>query len=159
MKELNIQVPEGYEIDQERSTFEKIIFKKKCSYPKSWEEFCETNPSVQGEYYIASNSNIIRDTASYNRVSIDKNHCKTVEEAEAFLALLQLKRLWHEYTYNWSENLESIWSIGYTPNSGFLLFSTVCNNSSMFFFPNKKLAEEFFNNFNDLFIKTEPLYK
>ena len=28
-KEIKIQVPEGYEIDKEKSTFEKIIFKKK----------------------------------------------------------------------------------------------------------------------------------
>ncbi len=28
-KELKIQIPEGYEIDKENSTFEKIVFKKK----------------------------------------------------------------------------------------------------------------------------------
>ena len=28
-KELKIQIPEGYEIDKEKSTFEKIVFKKK----------------------------------------------------------------------------------------------------------------------------------
>lgn len=28
MKELKIEIPKGYEIDKEQSTFEKIIFKK-----------------------------------------------------------------------------------------------------------------------------------
>ena len=41
-KELKIQVPEGYEIDKENSTFEKIVFKKvENELPKSWEELGE----------------------------------------------------------------------------------------------------------------------
>ena len=28
MKEFKIEIPEGYEIDKEKSTFEKIVFKK-----------------------------------------------------------------------------------------------------------------------------------
>ena len=28
-KEIKIQVPEGYEVDNEKSTFENIVFKKK----------------------------------------------------------------------------------------------------------------------------------
>ena len=39
-KELKIQIPEGYEIDKEKSTFEKIVFKKKDTNPRSWEEYC-----------------------------------------------------------------------------------------------------------------------
>ena len=38
-KEMKIQVPEGYEIDKENSTFEKIVFKKvENELPKSWED-------------------------------------------------------------------------------------------------------------------------
>ena len=33
-KELKIQIPEGYEIDKENSTFEKIVFKKKDTKTK-----------------------------------------------------------------------------------------------------------------------------
>ena len=41
-KELKIQVPEGYEIDKEKSTFEKIVFKKvEKELPKSWEDLYE----------------------------------------------------------------------------------------------------------------------
>ena len=35
-KELKITIPEGYEIDKEKSTFEKIVFKKKDTKPRSW---------------------------------------------------------------------------------------------------------------------------
>lgn len=159
-KELNITIPEGYEVDKEKSTFEKIIFKKKTNkYPKSWNEFCKEKPVSSTEYYIDYISTVQGyQEPQYRRNEADKNLCKTKEEAEAFLTLIQLKRLWHEYTYDWEKNLESVWSIGYTPNSGFLLFNTYLNNSSMFFFPNKKLAEEFLYNFKDLFEKLKPLY-
>lgn len=34
-KEVKIEIPEGYEIDKENSTFEKIVFKEvKCKYTK-----------------------------------------------------------------------------------------------------------------------------
>ena len=45
-KELKIEVPDGYEIDKENSTFERIVFKKKHTYLKSWKEFCEEIESV-----------------------------------------------------------------------------------------------------------------
>lgn len=41
-KELKIQAPEGYEIDKENSTFEKIVFKKEeRKLPKKWEDLYE----------------------------------------------------------------------------------------------------------------------
>ena len=39
-KELKIEVPQGYEIDRQKSTFEKIIFKKIAENPKTWEDYC-----------------------------------------------------------------------------------------------------------------------
>ena len=58
-KELKIDIPEGYEIDKENSTFERIVFKKKYTYPKSWEEFCENKPTTYEEYYISLLRNYI----------------------------------------------------------------------------------------------------
>ena len=40
IKELKIEVPQGYEIDKQKSTFEKIVFKKIPENPKTWEEYC-----------------------------------------------------------------------------------------------------------------------
>ena len=34
-KELKIEIPQGYEIDYQKSTFEKIIFKKNPREPKN----------------------------------------------------------------------------------------------------------------------------
>ena len=42
-KKLKINIPEGYEVDKELSTFEEIIFKK-IEYgklPRTWDEYRE----------------------------------------------------------------------------------------------------------------------
>lgn len=49
-KELKIEIPDGYEIDRENSTFEKIVFKKiESKLPKSWEEL-----KIISGYYLDS---------------------------------------------------------------------------------------------------------
>ena len=106
-KELKIEVPEGYEIDQKNSTFEKIVFKKKHTYPKSWEEFCENNETTNKEYFIGWDSQVMTSCIKNKDYDKDRNLCKTEEEAEAFLALMQLKRLWHEYVDNCSEKAKN----------------------------------------------------
>lgn len=39
MKELKINVPEGYEIDEDKSTFENIVFKEKIKLPQTLGEY------------------------------------------------------------------------------------------------------------------------
>ena len=157
-KELKITIPEGYEIDQEKSTFEKIIFKKANKYPKSWDNFLKNNPNANGEYFITTDSKIHQlDVITHSRNDIDQNLCKTKEEAEAFLALIQLKRLWHEYTdgfdgvnFNYSIQL-----VDYIVYDWVVDEIDECN---LFSFPSIELAQEFLNNFKELFKKVEPLF-
>ena len=53
-KELKIEVPEGFEIDREKSTFEKIVFKKvERDLPKRWEDL----KTIKG-YYVHIGSKI-----------------------------------------------------------------------------------------------------
>ena len=76
--ELKIDIPEGYEIDKEKSTFEKIVFKEKCTYPKSWEEFCKNNKIINNEYFISVGSTITPIYFGDNREHrMDRNLCKT----------------------------------------------------------------------------------
>ena len=35
-KEIKIEIPEGYEIDREKSSYEKIVFKKKTRRALYW---------------------------------------------------------------------------------------------------------------------------
>ena len=53
-KSIVIDIPDGMCIDESNSTFEKIVFKKKYTYPKSWEEFCKNTP-INEEYYLNKN--------------------------------------------------------------------------------------------------------
>lgn len=91
MKELNIQIPEGYEIDKEQSTFERIVFKEKKEEPISW----ETLPKVIG-YSVDTYSEIFHDTTGYS-IEMYKNVFKTRRQADAALALAQLSQLIPEY--------------------------------------------------------------
>lgn len=61
MKELKIEVPKGYVIDKENSTFECIKFKKKQEI-RTWDDLCEAG-EVSDEirlsgYFIGEGSNI-----------------------------------------------------------------------------------------------------
>ena len=156
-KELKINIPEGYEIDKDNSTFERIVFKKKENIrPKSWEEFCESG--IDKEYCIDEYSDI-NEVFRFKRrnCNTDRNLCKTKEEAEAFLALIQLKRLWHEYIDNYSKKVNGYYCIDCFCRS--VLHNISSSGGFLFKFPTKELAEEFLNNFKDLFIKASPLWK
>lgn len=53
MKTLKIDVPNGYEIDKEKSTFENIVFKKKDKVIIQWERrHCGVEIKDDGEHFI-----------------------------------------------------------------------------------------------------------
>ena len=161
-KSIVIDIPDGMCIDESNSTFERIVFKKKCTYPKSWEEFCENNKITNKEYFIGTCSTITSICSRTDRAfSTDRNLCKTKEEAEAFLALIQLKRLWHEYVDNYSEKVDTYYYIDRFSSIESCDFkvSEVCSRRKYLFkFPSRELALEFLNNFRDLFIEASPLW-
>ena len=146
-KEIKIEVPKGYEIDKEKSTFEKIVFKKIPENPKTWEEYCSL---MEGKtihypdyYYIILRS--FQD--AYNMFA-------TEERARQFIALgklLQLRDYWVKgydtFSYIvWSNNVRrlfvSYW-VGLTPYP--------------LTFPTKEMAEEFKDCFEDLIKQAFPL--
>ena len=161
-KELKIDIPEGYEIDKENSTFEKIVFKKKHTYPKSWEEFCENNQETNDEYFIGWDSQVMTIRIKNKDYVLDRNLCKTKEEAEAFLALIQLKRLWHEYVDNYSGKVDDYYYIDFFTSINGCQCRVLPNCSViskfLFKFPSRELAQEFLHNFKDLIIKASPLW-
>ena len=160
-KSIVIDIPDGMCIDESNSTFERIVFKKKCTYPKTWEEFCKNTP-INEECSLNKDSSIRTIIIGTRDCEVDRNLCKTKEEAEAFLALTQLKRLWHEYVDNCSEKLEDIYYITCFRETDGIEFNVYHSISLietfLFKFPSKELAEEFLNNFKDLFIKASSLW-
>lgn len=85
-KSINIIPPEGYEIDKEKSTFEKIVFKKKNSdinnsdkqvlgyyYSYISQAIMETKPYPLKDYsltkYFSASEKVARSNTAKNRIS------------------------------------------------------------------------------------------
>lgn len=102
-KELKIVAPDGYEIDRENSTLERIVFKKKpIALPKSWEEFCSCHPRQIGESFIAIDSRVSSNVNSGARLpTSDRNLLPNYDAARQHLALMQLHQLRDYYRQGW----------------------------------------------------------
>lgn len=94
-KEIKIQVPEGYEIDKEKSTFERIVFKKKENTINSWEDL----KKIKG-YYINNNSNIAYSGGLLENHEQHKNVLLNEKYAKSALALAQISQLLPYYDSN-----------------------------------------------------------
>jgi len=97
-KKLEINAPEGYVIDQENSTFEKIVFKKHV--PKivgRWEDL----PLIGG-FYIGAFSVLTEYQGEMPPSDTNSNTCKTPNQAEGLIALAQLSQLYDNFIDGWS---------------------------------------------------------
>lgn len=161
-KEIKINVPNGYEIDKENSTFECIKFKPiKKELPKTWEEYCETNPRRKGESWLSDSSLIesLDFSAGECRDCVnDKNLLPNKEYAKAILALCQLIQLRDCYNDGWVPDWTSTafkYCIYVYENN---IITGVCNTSSrVLTFKTQELRDEFLNNFRDLIKIAKPL--
>lgn len=126
---------------------------------KSWEEFCKCYDITDVEYFIDDLSNI--STISDSRdAKVDRNLLATEEDAKAFLALIQLKRLRDQ----WWEVLD--WKADYTDYTYKHIIvaerneiSTACTirYNRVLIFPTKEVAEDFLKCFRDLIEKAKEL--
>ena len=85
-KDIKITIPEGYEIDMEKSTFERIVFKKKEATINSWEDL----RNIKGVFIdYASN---IQECEAFQ---CDENRNTFLNEkyAKSALALAQISQL------------------------------------------------------------------
>ena len=157
MKELKIEIPTGYEIDKEKSTFEKIIFKKKNTKPKSWEEYCN---NFSGELFYFSNRNSIESVVTSDGMSYTaKDYLPSKELAESFLAMMQLMSLrqaWiNDWEPSWKNNSISIW--GVISREYKVKVDNFYTTAMPLSFPTKEMAEDFMNCFKDLLEVAKPL--
>lgn len=93
-KEFNIQIPEGYEIDKENSTFESIKFKS-IKKNITYEVICEYLFKDKNSFYIANPGEI----SNYLSVCsfMDKNNATNRKQLERVLALNQLLNIAEYY--------------------------------------------------------------
>lgn len=148
--EVKIQIPDNCELIKDGNTY--IV--KKQGPPRSWEEFCKRYPLKKGEAYIDPDSAI--DVADYKckrNVLDSKNWCTSKEEAEAFLALIQLRQLRKAWVGDWEQpsSRTHIAAIAYNINDEEVVVETGNYWSNMTLsFPTKEMAEDFFSCFRDL---------
>ena len=146
-KELNIIPPIGYEIDRQKSTFEKIIFKKIPENPKTWEDYCSL---MKGKTVYYTNCNTI--TVSGFSDAHDK--FVTKKRAEQFIALGKLLQL-RDY---WTKRSKFKDAIGVFTLSGGVIATDECDiNDYALTFPTKEMADKFITCFSDLIKQASPL--
>lgn len=127
--------------------------------PTSWEEFCEPNSMIDSEYYINNTSEISLCLGSYRESEKDKNLLETREDAEAILALIQLKRLrdawWKILNYqpNWTDKKEK-YCIILCNNK--ITIEIRCFSNAFLAFPTQEYCNQFFDYFYDLILKAKP---
>lgn len=161
-KELKIQIPEGYEIDKEKSTFEKIVFKKKeDTKPRSWEEYWKQYITAFTKCYYIDGAGVIQPTGCY------KNTLPSKELAEAFRAMMQLMSLRYDWIHKWS--VDSGMTDDWVPKWDGEVYHCIVIYDSKYSveqfsrcrhtlaFPTKEMAVDFMNCFKDLLEIAKPL--
>ena len=145
-KELKIIPPIGYEIDRQKSTFEKIIFKKIPENPKTWEEYCSL---MKGKTVYYTNCNTIT-VSGYSDAHDKFVNKKRAEQFVALGKLLQLRDYWvkgyNEFRYALFGTKDGI---SLCNCNGFSAYSIT--------FPTKEMAKEFKDCFFDLIKQAFPL--
>jgi hypothetical protein len=153
MKTLKIEIPKGYEIDQKKSTFEKIVFKEiKKELPKSWEELIR----IEG-YYVNTSSNV--SNASGGAMEANKNVFATLEQAEAAIAMAQLSQLRDAYRQGWKPDWQNAGTKKYVIFYEESHFKIDYWYTRQYFlsFESAAIAQEFLANFEDLIKKASLL--
>lgn len=145
MKDVTITIPDNCELVQEGNTY---VIKEKGTKPKSWEEFCKRYPTKNGEAYISTNGEVVL-LYTDNSSRADKNWCISKEEAEAFLALMQLRQLRKAWVGDWEPSGDGYYAIVYDIKDELIVGSHEWLNKSLSF-PTKEMADDFLNCFRDL---------
>ena len=152
-KKLKINIPEGHEIDKEKSTFEEIVFKKVnplSELPEGWEEYCEQTKNRTYYTYSPYNESHVNETAAHGFYG----EFSTKERAEQFIALGKLLQL-RDYWVKHSEFKDAV--AIYTWNEG-VIDTYKCNtNDCALTFPTQEMADKFIECFKDLINEACPL--
>lgn len=155
-KKLKINIPEGYEVDKEKSTFEEIVFKKVedpfSKLPKTWREY--RNCTMGYKSYFWDNSLESHSISSFSGVYSEFSTEERVKQYVALGKLIQLRDYW---TNNWKSDGSSF--IVYTERlqPQLIQVGMVRGTNYPLAFPTEQMAEKFKECFNDLLVEASPL--
>ena len=142
-KVLKIEIPEGYEVDKEKSTFEKIVFKSK-------KESCEDvyrKLFYEKKTYFFNRYGEIEDTTVYEDNYLDLNNCTSEKQAKKLLAINQLmniaKYLNNGWKPNWDDDNEKKYTISLDRNNKKINITwNVLVNKCPVYFKTEELAQK-----------------
>lgn len=115
-KELKIQIPVGYEIDKDHSTFECIKFKP-IKKDITYEDVC--NSIFKACYCTDGCGRITYITESPNDYKIDKNNATNKRQLEKLLALNQLLNIAEYYNKQHLEQSDYPYCITFEKEYGY----------------------------------------
>lgn len=153
-KEWNI--PEGYEIDREKSNELQIVFKKIEDKVRSWEEYCK---KIQGKdsYYVENVNHKVISSQFESTPFLEEFDNK--EDAEAFAALgklLKLRKYWiKDWKPDWTDKDQ--WKYLIVSNADEIAESLGRTLSRSLSFPTAKMRDEFRKCFSGLLEVAKPL--
>ena len=157
-KKLKINIPEGYEIDRENSTFEEIVFKKIedpfSKLPKTWEEYCKRTKGYTSYYGYSINENTYE-----TKFDGFYNEFFTKERVKQYVALGKLLQLRDYWVSNWKDDSNNSVAVIYH-FEGEIVNINVSKKRSLSYsltFPTREMAKEFRNCFEDLIKEAYPL--
>lgn len=145
--EVKIQIPDNCELIKNGDTY--IVKKKEQTPPKTWEEFCKNNPVTSNEYFIDGDGYIYECNSCPRNAEEDRNCCMSEEEAEAFLALMQLRQLRKAWVGDWKPSGSDYYSIIFSIDTGLKIGEYVYTHRTLSF-PTLLMAYDFLGCFKDL---------
>lgn len=149
--EVKIQIPDNCELIKDGDTY--IVKEKKNDKPRSWEEFCEKYPLHENEVYLDSRGNVNLNFTLSGKKRYTPNWIINKQEAEAFLALMQLRQLRKAWIGDWEQPIDDA-TVGYITYSikkkqVIVDYGWTWRNSILSF-PTRIMAYDFLGCFRDL---------
>lgn len=146
-KELTISIPEGYEIDKEKSTFERIVFKPTDSKVRSWRDYMNT--SIKDKWGLLLNGTTYQFTSPTFIGTVGRTLIfDSQEDAEAVQALIKLRLLRNQWVGDWKPKDGELRFAIRTYQSNIEPLQTYCTYCLEF--PTKEMVKDFIKTFHPL---------
>lgn len=157
-KTITITAPEGYEVDKERSSFEKIVFRAlpDKGLPKTWKDMGYITGCVVHWNHFEGVGILGSDVEANQR---HRAIWPTEAEAEASIALAQLCQLRDRYNGGWKPD----WGNDEEEKACIVVYNRkeyadyAYRLYHVLHFKTKELRDKFMENFSDLIEKAKPL--
>lgn len=157
-KKLKINIPKGYEIDRENSTFEEIVFKKVedpfSKLPKTWEEYKSCSRDDASYFFCNPLKSI--ETSSFSGIYNEFSTEERTKQYVAFGKLIQLRDYWIN---NWKNDSNDSVAVIHNFEGEIVNINAYKKRDLNYplIFPTKKMAQKFIECFKDLINEAYPL--